>query len=697
MSGGGNDVAPGEFLLQLLRNPPQQPRHHPPSPQPLQQNPQIITYDPAIAVVRAAPGGAPTISPTISRGFQNNILNQNLHVNYGNSGGFRPHFAPHNFFMQNPNPNLMVPSSSPPRPSFDQIQAHSQQLGVDNVVKLGSSSNSSSRQVHSVQSDMMFGSFDVRGNAGGGLSSLNGNLGNRLPNAFDTEFHKALERNQYNGGGGRWGPTPVRRPPPPGFNNDRSGKNKGGGIEQNVSKGKSKTGEGNYENVKSSQRVSGERRLSGQLDNPGLAAGSKVHSAKASDIEESQMALHSELRADQVKGEEEEDAKDESVELEGIVDDLVLEDESADKEDKKKQKVNRDKDYRSDKRGQWILNQRMRISRRRIECRRDIHRMNIPFLDIYESLKPSEEEKAKQKQLMALLEKHVNKEWPEARLYLYGSGANSFGFKKSDIDVCLAIDDLNVNKSEVLLKLADILQADNLQNVQALTRARVPIVKLMDPVTGISCDICVNNLLAVINTKLLRDYALIDERLRQLAFIIKHWAKSRGVNETYQGTLSSYAYVLMCINFLQQRNPAILPCLQRMERTYAVNVDNAECAYFDQVEKLVGFGSQNRETIAQLVWEFFSYWAFYHDYTNEVISVREGITLSKHEKDWTRRVGNDRHLICIEDPFEITHDLGRVVDKYSIRVLREEFERAAEIMQYHSEPWVTLFEPYIPS
>ena len=70
---------------------------------------------------------------------------------------------------------------------------------------------------------------------------------------------------------------------------------------------------------------------------------------------------------------------------------------------------------------------------------------------------------------------------------------------------------------------------------------------------------------------------------------------------------------------------------------------------------------------------------------------------SKHEKDWTRRVGNDRHLICIEDPFEITHDLGRVVDKYSIRVLREEFERAAKIMQYHSEPWVTLFEPYIPS
>lgn len=69
---------------------------------------------------------------------------------------------------------------------------------------------------------------------------------------------------------------------------------------------------------------------------------------------------------------------------------------------------------------------------------------------------------------------------------------------------------------------------------------------------------------------------------------------------------------------------------------------------------------------------------------------------SKREKDWTRRIGNDRHLICIEDPFEISHDLGRVVDKYSIKVLREEFERAAGIMQYDANPCVKLFEPYVP-
>ncbi|RRT58798.1 hypothetical protein B296_00046292 [Ensete ventricosum] len=338
----------------------------------------------------------------------------------------------------------------------------------------------------------------------------------------------------------------------------------------------------------------------------------------------------------------------------------------------------------------------MRIQRRAIRCRHDIDTLDSSFLSIFESLVPAEEEKAQQMHFLLSLQNLVNKEWPNAKLHLYGSCANSFGVSKSDIDVCLAIDTHDLSKSDILLKLADILQSGNLQNVQALTHARVPIVKLIDPVTGLSCDICVNNLLAVVNTKLLKDYAQIDKRLRQLAFLVKHWARSRRVNETYQGTLSSYAYVLMCIHFLQLRRPAILPCLQAMDATYNVTVDNTKCTYFDQVERLRAFGVRNKESIAQLLWAFFGYWAYHHDYTNDVISIRTGSIISKQGKDWTRRIGNDRHLICIEDPFDISHDLGRVVDKFSIKILREEFERAADILQYDANPGVTLFQPYMP-
>lgn len=134
-------------------------------------------------------------------------------------------------------------------------------------------------------------------------------------------------------------------------------------------------------------------------------------------------------------------------------------------------------DVRSDSRGQRLLSQRMRILKRQMLCRNDIDRLNAPFLAIYDSLIPAEEEKAKQKQLLTLLEKLVCKEWPKARLYLYGSCANSFGVSKSDIDVCLAIEDADINKSEILLRLADILQSDNLQNVQVFQIAVFLIIK----------------------------------------------------------------------------------------------------------------------------------------------------------------------------------------------------------------------------
>jgi len=79
---------------------------------------------------------------------------------------------------------------------------------------------------------------------------------------------------------------------------------------------------------------------------------------------------------------------------------------------------------------------------------------------------PSEEEIAKQKQLLTSLSRLINTEWPNSKLYLYGSCANSFGFSNSDIDLCLSIDDKEMSKVDIILKLADILQAGNLQNIQ---------------------------------------------------------------------------------------------------------------------------------------------------------------------------------------------------------------------------------------
>ncbi|XP_073278061.1 UTP:RNA uridylyltransferase 1-like [Primulina huaijiensis] len=729
----GGDAPPaqpvngGEFLLQLLRK----PSNSRPPIHVFPQSSQAFSLDPAVASVGSTiPDFAMPQLPYQSKG------GDLPYRPWGNNPP--PPFAPHNFFPQNPNANTVLNPDfiSPPRRhnhSTDQygVQLNRSSHGEDMRKSGFTAGNSKPTPAYQPEQNLIFGSVNhhmLRNGASLGGDAMNesfgqrGKLGNsylmegfgmdRRSNNFignsaevngmtrgNSNGRRAFENERRVNGNNRGkqsynGNYRAMAPQPQGFSSKMQDPRNGEygnrrTLNHNGVKGKGSLG-----------GFSGTDKCSNQLDSPGLPAGSNFHSVSVSDIEGSMMGLHEDdqeesrnsgsvnMSKDQ-RGSEMDDLEDQ------LVSSLGLGDESDEKSDKAT--FVRDKDYRSDKRGQWIMGQRMRNQKRLTPCRSDINRLNVPFIVRYESLIPSEEEKVKQKQLLTVLENLVIKEWPEARLYLYGSCANSFGFSKSDLDICLAMEDENADKCEILLKLADILKSDNFQNVQALTRARVPIVKLMDPDTGISCDICVNNVLAVVNTKLLRDYAHIDGRLRQLAFIVKHWAKSRAVNETYQGTLSSYAYVLMCIHFLQQRRPAILPCLQAMDVTYSATVNNVEYAYFDKVEKLSNFGDQNGESIAQLVWAFFFYWAYCHDYANDVISIRMGCTLSKRAKDWTRRVGNDRHLICIEDPFEVSHDLGRVVDKYSIRVLREEFERAAEIMQYDSNPCVTLFEPYVPN
>ena len=123
-------------------------------------------------------------------------------------------------------------------------------------------------------------------------------------------------------------------------------------------------------------------------------------------------------------------------------------------------------DFRSDfSRGHHVSSQRVRFQRRIRACRYDIDQFTPNFLSIFDSLVPSEEEIAKQNQLLIALSRLINNEWPNSKLYLYGSCANSFGFANSDIDLCLSID-IEMSKVDIILKLAEILQAGNLQNIQ---------------------------------------------------------------------------------------------------------------------------------------------------------------------------------------------------------------------------------------
>lgn len=72
---------------------------------------------------------------------------------------------------------------------------------------------------------------------------------------------------------------------------------------------------------------------------------------------------------------------------------------------------------------------------------------------------------------------------------------------------------------------------DGMERVVCVPHAKVPIVKFWDPELQLACDMNVNNTLALENTRMIKTYVEIDERVRPLAMIVKRWTKKRILND----------------------------------------------------------------------------------------------------------------------------------------------------------------------
>lgn len=77
-----------------------------------------------------------------------------------------------------------------------------------------------------------------------------------------------------------------------------------------------------------------------------------------------------------------------------------------------------------------------------------------------------------------------------------------------------------------------------MQKVICVHAKAVPIVKIWDPELKLACDLNVNNQVAVKNTQLVKTYIELDERVRPVAMVVKHWSKKRVINEGEEHRMS---------------------------------------------------------------------------------------------------------------------------------------------------------------
>jgi hypothetical protein len=133
----------------------------------------------------------------------------------------------------------------------------------------------------------------------------------------------------------------------------------------------------------------------------------------------------------------------------------------------------------------------------------------------------------------------------------------------------------------------------------------------------------------------------------------------------------------MIINFLQSRKPPILPSLHQRPHLKLANTNGLESSFADDLSVLKGFGSKNKETLGQLLFNFFRFYGHEFDYDKLVISVRSGKQISKVEKKW--HLANNNTL-CVEEPFNIGRNLGNTADDTSFRGLHMELRRGFDLI-----------------
>ncbi|KAL7076248.1 hypothetical protein ACQ4LE_004442 [Meloidogyne hapla] len=260
----------------------------------------------------------------------------------------------------------------------------------------------------------------------------------------------------------------------------------------------------------------------------------------------------------------------------------------------------------------------------------------------------------------------------EAKLILFGSAISGFGSNDCDLDICLincGIDSsLNPSKTFtirrlILSQIATLLRKDDeFMQITAVLDARTPIVKFEHLPTGFHGDLSVDNTLAIHNSELLKLYTEFDERVAPLGFAIKCWAKLYGINDASTGSISSYAYIVMLIYYLQRCSPPILPFLQQEEfiinnNSLLVNkiVEGWKVYYTKDINLIKeNFKSKftNKQTLAELFLNFLHFYGFKFSFISNIAQIRANGLYDKIQANISIK-----RKIYVEDPFDLNHNL----------------------------------------
>ncbi|KAE9335673.1 hypothetical protein PF008_g13380 [Phytophthora fragariae] len=301
--------------------------------------------------------------------------------------------------------------------------------------------------------------------------------------------------------------------------------------------------------------------------------------------------------------------------------------------------------------------------------------------------------------------------WPDARVVLFGSSVTRLlevpgdeGSVTADVDLCALLPSAAQFRQETAPLVTEVKEHLTLyflpdsavenEQVTAVTGARIPIVHFQDPSRNLPCDLCVNNLPALWNTRLLR-WLLYGgantgsaeqsqlKHARKLCMWLRKWRQTK--KRVVGGAVSSYGLVLLALYYLQRTSVLpVLDCSAHVvedESSLRVLTESAIDERLEAVDKSFVCVEEHAKRAVQdwraLRCGFFRFYTCEFDYEHTVVSLRTKEVMAKVSKGWSRQ-NNVR--LCLEDPVEIDRDLGMLCSRLALGRLRCAFAHACVVL-----------------
>lgn len=278
--------------------------------------------------------------------------------------------------------------------------------------------------------------------------------------------------------------------------------------------------------------------------------------------------------------------------------------------------------------------------------------LTLEIKDFVNYISPSRLEITTRNNVIGRLKSTITKFWPDTEVHVFGSSATDLYLPGSDIDMVVISQDGDREQRSRLYQLSTHLRSKKLaKNIEVIAKAKVPIVKFVDPESNIHIDVSFERSNGIEAARKIREWLASTPGLRELVLVVKQFLRSRRLNNVHVGGLGGYSTIILCYHFLKLH--------PRVSTNNMTILDN----------------------LGSLLIEFFELYGRNFSYDNLVLAIDSNTEMPKYllKRHYPElNASKNPFSIVIQDPSDPSNNISR--SSYNLRDVKKAFGGAYQLL-----------------